>query len=418
MPVTQEPDPIISGEIAAPRIPGIKPGARMIQLDVLRGVAILLVLGRHFTADLNEPMLLHPLAMAWYTFGWTGVDLFFVLSGFLVGGLLLGELKKYGKLDVKRFIIRRGFKIWPAYYALILGSIALESREIGWPASFKLYFFNLVHLQNYFGTVLLAHTWSLAVEEHFYLALPLLLVVLIRLSPHRRGLRALPWIAVAIMVLCTAARIAFIRQGPFDVWKHLFPTHLRIDGLAFGVLLAYLYHFHHDFFARIARHRRILLAGGLALVCPMIWNSLEDQTWWVCTIGYTMLYIGYGLILTAFVETPVGRSGGMLGRFFANPVARFTAYVGAYSYSIYIWHLSLARHQAAVLGASPRLAHMNHLAHFFLLTFFYLAMAIGIGVILGNLIEFPALAVRDRLFPSRTGALQGYAKPAASVGAG
>jgi peptidoglycan/LPS O-acetylase OafA/YrhL len=108
----------------------------------------------------------------------------------------------------------------------------------------------------------------------------------------------------------------------------------------------------------------------------------------------------------------------MLGRFFANPVARFTAYVGAYSYSIYIWHLSLARHQAAVLGASPRLAHMNHLAHFFLLTFFYLAMAIGIGVILGNLIEFPALAVRDRLFPSRTGALQGYAKPAASVGAG
>src|ERR1700722_19491950 len=106
--------PTLSATNAAPH-----PARRLIQLDVLRGLAILLVLGRHAIVPREDAGRLAPLAKIWWHIGWTGVDLFFVLSGFLVGGLLLGELRSRGTLDIKRFIIRRGFKIWPAYYTLV-----------------------------------------------------------------------------------------------------------------------------------------------------------------------------------------------------------------------------------------------------------------------------------------------------------
>jgi peptidoglycan/LPS O-acetylase OafA/YrhL len=137
----------------------------------------------------------------------------------------------------------------------------------------------------------------------------------------------------------------------------------------------------------------------------MLRNNLEDHPW-VSTIGYTMLYVGYGLILVAFVQTPANRSGGLLGRFFASPPARFTAAIGAYSYSIYVWHLSLGRHPAQSLADWPRMASLDPTLRYFLCTAAYVAMAIIFGVILGKLIEFPALALRDRLFPSRASALR------------
>ena len=83
-------------------------------LDVLRCVAILLVLGRHLDY--------YPL---WSKIGWIGVDLFFVLSGFLVSGLLFHEFKEHGRINFRRFILRRGLKIWPAFYTYILITAAL-----------------------------------------------------------------------------------------------------------------------------------------------------------------------------------------------------------------------------------------------------------------------------------------------------
>lgn len=86
-------------------------------LDWLRAIAILLVLGYHYQIDWWEAGLFQPVAMANMRFGWSGVDLFFAISGFLIGNLLLSEVDKYGRLDVRRFYIRRAAKIWPLYYA-------------------------------------------------------------------------------------------------------------------------------------------------------------------------------------------------------------------------------------------------------------------------------------------------------------
>src|SRR5882672_3141516 len=127
---------------------------RLVQLDVLRAIAVLLVFCRHGIIPPASGRL-EPLAQSLHRLGWTGVDLFFVLSGFLVGGLLFSELKNSGKLDAPRFLIRRGFKIWPSYFAYLLFLLVVLRRDTD---ALWLWVYNLVHVQNYFGTPR-PHTW-------------------------------------------------------------------------------------------------------------------------------------------------------------------------------------------------------------------------------------------------------------------
>lgn len=115
---------------------------------------------------------------AMHTGGWIGVDLFFVLSGFLISGLLFREHRKTGGVRIGRFLARRGFKIYPAFYVMILFTLAVGSlfdqrlplRDVLAELSFT---------QNYFGG-LWDHTWSLAVEEHFYIGIAALFALLLR----------------------------------------------------------------------------------------------------------------------------------------------------------------------------------------------------------------------------------------------
>ena len=176
--------------------------ARLPQLDVLRGLAILLVMGHHCAVVPQAAGSLSPFALAWYRLGWTGVDLFFVLSGYLIGGLLLDEMRATGRLSVSRFLSRRALKIWPPLlvYLAFLGATMIaglgdESAEVrrGGVALLARY---VLALQNYLGPLSArsAHTWSLAVEEHFYIALPLALAVFgaSGSAPRRPGNRRLP----------------------------------------------------------------------------------------------------------------------------------------------------------------------------------------------------------------------------------
>jgi peptidoglycan/LPS O-acetylase OafA/YrhL len=396
--------PFVIRMTSTPDIPNPTPShTRLMQLDVLRGVAILMVLLRHSSPKwallpYYDAGPLSRIMLFVGNIGWTGVDLFFVLSGFLIGGLLFREIKKTGRLDVRRFFIRRGLKIWPAYFFFLLVVLILASREIGFRAAFHALIPNFIHLQNYLGS---PHgiTWSLAVEEHFYLALPLFLLVII---PRRRddgSMPAIPIAAAVLIVVCTALRFTNWNR-PFDMYIQQTPTHLRIDGLFFGVLLAYLFHIKPALLARIARHRLALLVLGAALLAPMGFYDVPDHRW-IWTIGYTMIYVGYGCILIACLFSP---PGDLLGNLLASRPAAVLAWVGVFSYSIYLWQFEIS-YIPIHKWVLRRLPHHPLSLYWLVGTAIYLLAAILGGALLARIVEFPVLKLRDRLFPARADAV-------------
>src|SRR5215475_6175188 len=128
--------------------------SRVVQLDWVRGLAILLVIDYHAIRFDSNNALARADAFIGNRIGWMGVDLFFVLSGFLVGGLLIQEITRTGEIQAGRFLLRRMLKIWPPYYFYILFQIILQRHPL---QSFV--WQNVLNIQNYAGTSL-SHTWS------------------------------------------------------------------------------------------------------------------------------------------------------------------------------------------------------------------------------------------------------------------
>lgn len=368
------------------------PSKRLVQLDVLRGAAILLVAGHHYclwgspTFSWTRSGPGRHIARWLVDFGWSGVDLFFVLSGFLVGGLLLAEHRDRGSIDVGRFLVRRALKIWPAYFLLLAYAAMTGEARLG-P--------NLIHLQNYLGCpTRLVHTWSLAVEEHFYLGLPILLVGLAAASKGRPV--ALPAVALAVMMISLVGRFLAFDRGQSPVWADVYiPTHFRIDALAFGVLLAHWHGSSARFRDMVASNRMTIAASGLLMLIPAMVFSTMDPTF--ATMGVTWTYIGYGGILIAAVSTPVDRGLGRL--FFGGRLARTMASIGVASYSIYLWHMEFGLTPTMRLfehwpWLSPKFAWWAGAAT-------YSVLAIGSGMVLHRAIDAPMLVVREFLIPGR-----------------
>ncbi|HEV2383053.1 MAG TPA: acyltransferase [Terriglobia bacterium] len=337
-------------------------------LDILRGIAILLVLGSHYEYF-----------RIWVRVGWAGVDLFFVLSGFLISGLLFSEYKKTGVIDLKRFWLRRGMKIYPPFYFFMAATVAamlFQHRAITGTILSDLFF-----LQNYFSCVW-DHGWSLAVEEHFYLVLPLLLVVLTGLCKRKADpFRAIPLLSIGLTVLCLALRMrAFVHEEP---WKAIAqPTHLRIDSLFAGVTLGYYKHFRGEELRRSSK--TALALAGAVFLAPVALLSLSNS---FMASTFTLAFLGFGCILLSVADRPYSR----------NTFARILAWIGYYSYSIYLWHAMLVGLVFRFL--QPTLA----------LFVIYLVCCIALGVFMTKLIETRSLALRDGWIPSRT--VQAGVKP-------
>lgn len=359
--------------------------SRILALDILRGCAVLLVIGRHQT-PFPEGEFFKPLMDLWLRGGWIGVDLFFVLSGFFVSGLLFREHLKYGSLSFPRFFVRRGFKIYPSFYVMIATTV-LVYHAVGRAIPPRRLWSELLYLQSYrFG--LWDHTWSLAVEEHFYVLLPLTLILL--LLGHSRSpdpFRAVPLITGVLAVGCLALRIERAVLFPFTYIGHLFATHLRLDGLAFGVLISYGYHYHQARFQEFTLPRvRALVVAGIALLLPAFVWQLETHPF-IYTGGLTLFYLGSGLIMASALDWELPSSG----------IARLLGFIGAQSYSIYLWHLPT---KAWIV---PWLERALPTPPGPLLDFaVYFLAALATGIVTGLLVEVPFLRLRDRLFPSRS----------------
>ena len=256
---------------------------------------------------------------------------------------------------------------------------------------------NFLHIQNYFSLPYLGHTWSLAVEEHAYLLLPLLLWLATR---KRSGpILSLPLVVAAlvgVIVVCTGLRFAWFYAVPHRVVNvPVSRTHLRLDSISFGVLLAYLHCFYPDLLRRLARRPVALFALGLALISPM-WALKFTTHPIVNTLGLSLLYFGYGAVLVSMVYTPMGE--GRFGRSFQSLTARVLIWIGAYTYSIYLWHIE-ARKVVGWLVQHDFLASLSPVPRWWGVTLLFIVLSIRMGVVMAKLIEYPALALRERIMP-------------------
>ena len=341
---------------------------RIVGLDILRSVAIILVLFRH------SQLFSNPL----YDFGWLGVDLFFVLSGFLVSGLIFKEYKKRNKLNIKRFLLRRGYKIYPAFYIFLVGSIIIEHYRDGFVPTFTDLLGEIFYLQSYLSHIW-THTWSLAVEEHFYLTLALFSFIAYKTRTlAKKQLVISTLIALIVLSFCMRYYVSYPhRNEPFFSFM---ATHLRSDGILIGVLIGYLYHFT-PFFKFFTKWRWAFLIVSIALMLPGFYYA--GGSYFMNTAGLSLVNLGFG-ILTLFSLTNFDIKSSSLKQV-SKPFILFFTMVGKHSYSIYLWHIACRNFMNDSLNYGP---NMNSLIFF--------VLSISVGVILSIIIERPFLKLRDR----------------------
>ena len=312
---------------------------RIRELDGLRGIAILLVLIWHFigmTADPGESETQY-LAWRFLIFGQSGVDLFFVLSGFLIVGILIDNRDSPNYF--KTFYVRRMLRILPAYLILVAGFwlfvIALDGR-LPYYFDHQLPLWSLLTLTqnwvmislNNMGSMSIGGTWSLAIEEQFYLVTPALVLWLPR--------RWLPKTLIAIGAISIVARSACFYFYPENFTAPYVGTIFRLDGLCAGGLIAIAYR-NNAMWAAI-RARRTALIGTLCTLMAMI----PFYTWFLRSsfalpvlfhFGQAYLALLYGTGLTSILIWSGASATGWLR-------AKSLGAIGLISYSLYLFHPS------------------------------------------------------------------------------
>ncbi len=372
---------------------GFPMSKRLPELDILRGIAVLLVLGRHILIIPEAiPQPIKGIFLVWQQVGWVGVDLFFVLSGFLVSGLLFAEYQKTGKIRITRFLVRRGFKIYPSFYVFLIVSAVLSYFFAIPPLSThtpvtKGFLGEAIFLQNYLGSVW-NHTWSLAVEEHFYLFLAMLVVSsLLNKHEEKDPFGFIKNIFGVIAIFLLLLRVLVSCRYPAGEWIAILPySHYRLDSLCWGALISYYYHFKRQILGEIVRRYWHLLSllVLIAVVSPLLFPLNTSR--FMYSVGFTLLYFGFGaaLLLSLFYQF----SGKECFIRFLSPLGR----VGIDSYSIYLWHM-------AIYYISLRIFPIGTDAlSFYVQAMLYMLGSIVVGSVMARTIEFPVLRLRERFF--------------------
>jgi peptidoglycan/LPS O-acetylase OafA/YrhL len=283
------------------------------ELDVLRGFAILAVMFHHIGKNLPA---LHLVKIGGY--GWTGVDLFFVISGFLITGILLQA--KGRSHYFRNFYARRALRIWPLYFALLLFAFvllplavpSLRARIFADAYPWRSYLF---FVQNLFSVKEIAFgpvgvTWSLAIEEQYYLVWPILVLLLSR--------RALTWAAAGAFTLSVVVRIL---QALGFIHLFLYTNTLsRLDGIALGSLLAVVL----PAMAERTVRKTAMLVLPLAVIAVVSTELVfGEKTWFL----YSGLALAFGAVLCLSINSERLRQ------------LRLVRYTGKISYGLYLLHV-------------------------------------------------------------------------------
>ncbi len=352
---------------------------RLPGLDLLRAIAIVWVMLFHsFIVGGLGP------DFAWLSrYGWAGVDIFFVLSGFLIGTQVLRPLQRGQPLSFGGFYARRAWRILPAF-AVVLALYAcfpMLREAPGLQPWWQFATFTLNLLIDYGSNQAFSHAWSLCVEEHFYLIFPLLAWWLTR----RPSMPKFVGVCAVVVVSGIALRsMVWLHDAAIDPPRNwylediYYPTWMRLDGLLVGIMLATLRVYRPITWARLQARSNLILLGGVAVSCLAFWVFRDRTGLLANALGWPLLSFGFGLLVFAGADRQ-----SLIGRW-RVPGAGWLA---AISYSLYLSH-KIAFHLIEVtlgvrLHGTPAFVT-------------YALAALLLGAALHYFVEQPFLRLRER----------------------
>ncbi len=343
---------------------------RLAALDGLRALAIVLVILHHSAHHLDRSTP----ALSWIAgalgTGWNGVHLFFVLSGFLVGAIAFREFNETGTLRLFHFWGRRFFRTWPLYF-VILGLTILRKPGSELPNLLPYFSFT----QNWFRPDFFAHSWSLAVEEQFYLLLPLVLLGLVKIKRPQAGI---------FLVLGVLGLTYWYRGTHIDGFFSTLHTLTVLDTLVLGVILAWVSVNRPTLFQFFQRFPHLLFFSGLFFLYGPRATNLG---FWQTNFFFGGQAIGFSLILLAALS-PTFCLKKLLSSFPAKQMALV-------SYSVYLTH-DHAVFYVAQIANKLSLSGWEKLA-FFVPTVVLFSWLVGWCTY--RAIEAPAMKWRDTYLP-------------------
>jgi peptidoglycan/LPS O-acetylase OafA/YrhL len=319
-----------------PRAPDIAARAHIPALDGLRGIAILLVIPHNADIFSESATWLWPIALLAHA-GWIGVQLFFVLSGFLITRNLIDTRREPNYL--RSFYIRRVLRIFPLYYlTLFVGLVVLPQvvdLSPGALASHQHQIWLWTFLSNWmqpYGIEVsgFSHFWSLAVEEQFYLLWPFVVL-------FAAGSRLL-WICLTLALLAVLSRVLLMHADARPEMLYMF-THCRMDALALGAAAAVL-SFSPASMQWIATNLRALMLSvfGVLVVAALASHSYSVYDPRTLIVGQTLLACAFALLIVNVGSIPAGTFGHWLRSLFEM---RWLRTVGRYSFAMYVFHLPI-----------------------------------------------------------------------------
>jgi peptidoglycan/LPS O-acetylase OafA/YrhL len=361
-------------DLAAP------PSGNVPGLDLLRSLAILLVISTHyygrFSTVRGESLAIGRFPMIY--FGWTGVDLFFVLSGFLIGRQLWRELVRSHTIDVPAFLLKRGLRIWPFYFAFVAWTYLRSSRHA------SAFLPDVFFLSNYLPNSI-AVGWSLSTEEQFYIFVPLLLLSLSLMIRVRHQFIVLIGLLLALPLI----RLWTLHGYPAgisqeDVRKLIqLPFHTHADGLLAGVLLSWLSVVHPRFLAPLPLRLNLRAPVALAvtgLVLRQIYPRIFSFS------GLALIFGGLALFVV--------RDRSLFTRFASVRAFHVTSRL---SYAMYLNHFPLLAFCVPLVAKTSLSAYLSFFVGFPIA----LLSSMTIAAVTFLTIESPFLQLRDRWLMKR-----------------
>lgn len=355
-------------------------------LDHLRALAILLVFFYHYQIITHgEPEWLPDAAK----FGWTGVDLFFVLSGFLISSQLFSQVANAQKISFKEFFLKRFFRIIPAYWVVLViyFCIPFFREKEALPPLWKFLTFtqNLGLNLRGFGTF--SHAWSLCVEEHFYFFLPIILIILQSLKIIRKSY----WIIIALFLVGFICRVysydhlyfpLIEEKGSWVYWyKYIYyPTYNRLDGLLVGISIAAMYQFLPNIWSRIAKYGNLFFIISLVILTGAYFLCEEEHSYGASIFGFPLVALGYGCMVISAISPTC---------FLYKWNSKATTFIATISYAIYLTHKGI------IHMTNELLADANMDKNIILLI--SVVTSICGAIILHLLVEMPFMRLRHKI---------------------